>query len=69
MDSTVQPDRKLMADTVSKWSRSSTGLMMTPPPMPQIAPTALAPRATRKNISMESPRFQQVLRPAQAGRA
>ena len=49
MDSTVHPDRNWMAETGSRCSRSSTGLMMTPPPMPHMAPTMLARRATRKN--------------------
>lgn len=35
---TVQPERKLMVDTLAKPKRSSTGLMITPPPMPQTAP-------------------------------
>lgn len=48
----MQPDRKLMVDTVSKCSTSRTGLMMTPPPMPQMAPATLANRLTRKNRSI-----------------
>ena len=58
MDSTVQPERKLIAATVSRWNRSSTGLMMTPPPMPQMAPTVLASRLTRKKISVGIPSLQ-----------
>lgn len=38
MDKTVQPERKLMVETGNAPSASRTGLMMTPPPMPQIAP-------------------------------
>lgn len=52
MDSTVQPDKKLMAATVSSPSMSSTGLMTTPPPMPQMAPTTLAKKLTTKKIAI-----------------
>ncbi len=54
MDSTVQPDKKLMAATVSSSNRSSTGLMTTPPPMPQMAPTTLARKLTKKKIAIVS---------------
>lgn len=54
MDSTVQPDKKLMADTVSSPSMSSTGLITTPPPIPQMAPATLARRLTKKKIIINS---------------
>ena len=38
MDRTVQPERKLMVETGNAPSASRTGLMTTPPPIPQIAP-------------------------------
>lgn len=38
MASTVQPDRKLMLLTLMTPTASSTGLIMTPPPIPQIDP-------------------------------
>jgi len=44
MASTVQPDKKLTVATLSRWNRSRVGLMMTPPPMPQMAPATLASR-------------------------
>ena len=40
-----------MAVTSSTPKESSPGLMMTPPPIPQIAPTIDAPKHTTKNIS------------------
>ena len=39
MDRTVQPDRKDTVVTLITPVASSTGLMITPPPIPQIAPT------------------------------
>ena len=45
--STVQPDRKLIEETLITPKASSTGLMMTPPPIPQILPIIHAPKATR----------------------
>ena len=50
IDNTVHPDKKLMAVTSSTPKESSTGLIMTPPPIPQIAPTMDAPKHTTKNI-------------------
>ncbi len=38
MVSTVHPDRKLMVATSRTPTASNAGLMMTPPPIPQIAP-------------------------------
>ena len=52
MDSTVQPDKKLIAATVSSPSMSSTGLITTPPPMPQMAPATLARKLTKKKIAI-----------------
>ena len=49
MESTVHPDRKLMVETLASPNRSSTGLMITPPPMPQMAPATEASRLTAKN--------------------
>ena len=52
MESTVQPDIKLivLGDKVVK--QSITGFMMIPPPMPLILPIILARRAMEKyNIS------------------
>ena len=51
MDSTVHPERKLMAETLSRPNESSTGLMMTPPPIPQMAPITHAPKLTSKKIT------------------
>ena len=48
MDSTVQPDKKLMVATAARPSMSSTGLMMTPPPMPQMAPAMEAKKLTQR---------------------
>ena len=42
------PDRKLMALTDMSPSASSTGLMITPPPMPQMPPIVDAQRHTAK---------------------
>lgn len=57
MESTVQPERKLMVGTLARPSTSSTGLMITPPPMPQMAPTTEERKlTTRKRAwSMASP--------------
>ena len=46
MLSTVQPDRKLMVDTLAMFRASRAGLMMTPPPMPQMAPPTEAKKLT-----------------------
>ena len=47
IESTVQPDKKLIVDTLAIWNRSKTGLMITPPPIPQIAPAVDARKLTR----------------------
>lgn len=39
---TVHPDIKLMVDTSSPEAASITGLMMTPPPIPLMAPAVVA---------------------------
>ena len=52
MDSTVRPERKLMALTLMMFMASSTGLMMTPPPMPQMPPMT---EAARQMIKMRMP--------------
>gem|GEM_PF-5062239 len=49
MESTVQPERKLMLLTLITPAASSTGLMITPPPTPQIPPMTEADRLTKKN--------------------
>ena len=49
MESTVHPERKLMVATLARPSISSIGLMITPPPMPQIAPAMDAKKLTQKN--------------------
>ena len=48
IDRTVTPERKLMTAVSEKLTRSSTGLMTTPPPIPLIAPPIEAKRLTRK---------------------
>lgn len=57
MESTVHPDKKLTAATLSSESISSTGLIITPPPIPQIAPIMLADRLTIKKANIHSPPF------------
>ena len=51
MDSTMQPDMKLMVLTEYRPKASSTGLMITPPPMPQMQPITDAKKLTRINKS------------------
>ena len=46
MASTVMPDRKLAAFTPMSPSASMAGLMMTPPPMPQVGPRTQARKQT-----------------------
>lgn len=60
MASTVQPDRKLMPDTLKTPVASNTGLIITPPPMPQIAPTIEDPMLTRKNRTVTIMNFPQL---------
>ena len=50
IESTVQPERKLITDTLSTPNASSTGLIITPPPIPHIAPTIEARKHIIKNI-------------------
>ncbi len=47
MAMTVQPDRKVTVATDMTPVASSTGLMMMPPPMPQMVPRIQAPKVTR----------------------
>lgn len=47
--STVQPDRKLAELTGSRPAASTTGLMITPPPAPTIAPMIEAPKLIKNN--------------------
>ena len=47
MAMTVQPDRKVMVDTAITPVASSTGLMIMPPPMPQIVPMMQENNVTR----------------------
>ena len=49
MESTVQLDKKLIVDTLAHPNKSSVGLMMIPPPMPQTAPTVDARKLTKKD--------------------
>lgn len=46
IESTVQPDKKLIVDTLVIWNKSRVGLMITPPPIPQIAPAVDARKLT-----------------------
>ena len=55
MAKTVQPERKLMVPGKSAPEASSTGLMITPPPMPQIAPMIEAPKLMMKNRAYMKP--------------
>ena len=48
MAKTVQPDRKLMVEALMIPKVSRAGLMMIPPPMPQMAPTVQAQKQMRK---------------------
>ena len=58
MAMTVQPEMKLMAETLMMPMASSTGLIITPPPIPQILPIRQAKSATRKQMTiMENPHF------------
>ena len=43
------PDKKLTAATFIVLKASSAGLIIIPPPMPQIEPMVQAPRLTRKS--------------------
>ena len=47
MAMTVQPDRKVMVETDIRPVASSTGLMMIPPPIPQIVPMMQARKVIR----------------------
>lgn len=51
MDKTVHPDKKLMVATSIIPKASRTGLIITPPPMPQIAPMIEAKKQIRKKIT------------------
>ena len=50
IERTVQPDKKLITETSIIWKASNTGLMMTPPPIPQIAPMTDAQKQIAKKI-------------------
>ena len=63
MESTVQPERNWMDARSMVPAASSTGLRMTPPPMPQIAPTTQARKETRKRNMAPQPRFAAGARP------
>ena len=45
---TVHPDRKLMVETSMPETASITGLMITSPPMPEMAPRVVETRQIRK---------------------
>ena len=49
--STVTPERKLAAATLMRPSASMAGLMMTPPPIPQIGPKVQARKQTRSSVA------------------
>ncbi len=49
MESTVQPDKKLIVETLAQPNRSSTGFIITPPPIPHMAPATDAAKLTKKN--------------------
>ena len=49
MHKTVQLDRKLIVETLKTPKASKTGLMITPPPIPQIAPAMEAPKLMSQN--------------------
>ena len=49
IDKTVHPDKKLITDTSNTPKASMTGLMIIPPPMPQIAPMIEAEKLMIKN--------------------
>lgn len=51
MENTVQPDRKLMVLTGRMPKASSTGLMITPPPNPAMAPKVEAMKQIRNRIN------------------
>ena len=51
MDKTVQPDKKLMADTSIRWNVSRAGFIITPPPIPQIAPATDAKKQITKKMN------------------
>lgn len=51
MESTVQPDRKLIVATGKSPVASSTGLMITPPPIPQTAPIVDAKKQIANTIT------------------
>ncbi|EEX20208.1 hypothetical protein BLAHAN_07239 [Blautia hansenii DSM 20583] len=51
MESTVQPDKKLMVATSITPNASRTGFMITPPPIPQIAPMMEAKKQIRKKTT------------------
>ena len=61
MESTVQPDRKLIVATGKSPVASSTGLTITPPPIPQIAPIVDAKKQITNTamcvIDMNTPQF------------
>ena len=52
IDSTVHPERKLMVDTPIMPKASRAGLIMTPPPIPQMAPTTEAKKQIRNTRRM-----------------
>lgn len=52
MDNTVHPDKKLMALTEIRPKASNTGLMITPPPIPLIAPMVEAMKLIKKKMAI-----------------
>ena len=51
MESTVQPERKLMLATLRTPKVSRMGLISTPPPMPHMAPATEARKLTMAKIT------------------
>ena len=57
IESTVQPDRKLMVLTSATRNKSRTGLIITPPPIPQIAPVTEDKKLINKQDNIVTPRI------------
>ena len=51
IERTVQPDKKLMVATSIMPNASRTGFIITPPPIPQIAPMMEAKKQIRQKIT------------------
>ena len=51
IESTVHPEQKLIVETGRNPNKSTTGLMITPPPIPTTAPTVEASRHTKNKTN------------------